>query len=186
MFLFTLFHPDIRIEHHAARTPLPAQNPFCHIRMKTGMLPCNRRVHAPVLHGIVMDVIHMAVEIRIVPDSVLPIPPLPDGSFILSHPGRRIFDANVGVAPRKIGFDQADTFRVIVVANRQRHEKVQVLRQNDNGLQHERMALIDAPESAPQQGNIFRSIQKFLSLMRYESEKIGSSADFSSAIAHGL
>jgi hypothetical protein len=52
--------------------------------METGVWPISHASHASVLDGIPMNIVHMPVEILIVPDEVLPKSALPNATFTSS------------------------------------------------------------------------------------------------------
>ena len=58
--------------------PVLAQPPALDVMMNRRMRPIRRAFDVPVLHGIDMHVIDMALQIVLVADPMLPIPPLPN------------------------------------------------------------------------------------------------------------
>ena len=61
------------------------QEALRHVAVKAAMRPVGDAGYQSVLHGIVVDVIDMALKIRVVADRVLPIAALPNAFFALRH-----------------------------------------------------------------------------------------------------
>ncbi len=66
-----------------AAAPILGINAGTDVTMKCRPRPIDRAVHVAVFDGIPMDVIHMPVEILLVPYLVLPKSPLPNGAFAM-------------------------------------------------------------------------------------------------------
>src|ERR1700730_4695611 len=61
--------------------PVLRQQPLLHITMKRRMPPIGHARYQTVFDGIVVDVIDMARKVRLIPNSVLPEPSLPQPIF---------------------------------------------------------------------------------------------------------
>src|SRR3546814_9552469 len=78
-------------------------------------------------------VIDVALQVVFVADQMLPIPPLPDPAFAFGDAACAAMLASGNVA-RKPAFDLAPAHGVAGIAGRQRPHGVQVVGQNDHGV----------------------------------------------------
>jgi hypothetical protein len=62
-------------------TPIVRQNPALDIGVEAAVRPIAYARHVSMLHGVEMDVVDMALEIGIIADRMLPIPPLLNALF---------------------------------------------------------------------------------------------------------
>ncbi len=73
---------------NALSTPVGRINPGLYPAVKGGMWPlCDRR-HMNMLHGVVMDIVHMTSIIVFVADGMLPETALPNAPLRTRHPHR--------------------------------------------------------------------------------------------------
>src|SRR4051794_3726032 len=103
------------------------------------MWPVHCAYNPPMLDRVVMEIVHMARQIDIVPDQVLPIATLPNSSFTLGLPG-----AMNGFAlchpPRNPRLDQRPAQRVICTPGGQPPYRMQMFGQYDHCEQRKGMA----------------------------------------------
>ena len=150
----------------AIATPFRIISALCDPVVETKPLPCVRTAAQSVLHRIVMDVIHMAVEIVVVTNLMFPVARLPDAAPALSPlvgghgrfpaAGRRAhFDccrAWTQPSTREALFDFPPARGEIGVAFRQSPQGVQVVRQQHDGRHVEWTALPGLQNRSPQMG----------------------------------
>src|SRR5713226_496271 len=100
--------------------------------MERGIRPLLNPLYKSVLDGVVVNVIHMRLKILFIPYGVLPEPPLPHIVFAL----RITFDRPAGTCQGtyKTGLDQTPAVGVIGVGRRQRPDTMQMIRQNNDGV----------------------------------------------------
>lgn len=87
--------------------------------------------------GIDVDVIDVPLKVPVVADRVLPKSPLPQRVFAIRM--ARDSHAGFGDGSREAAFDQLPPGWIVRVSLRQGHDDVQMIRQNDNRIDGERM-----------------------------------------------
>jgi hypothetical protein len=117
--------------------------------MKRGIRPIAYPGNKTVLDRVVMDIIHVRPQIIFIAHGMFPKSPLPHVIFTLGI----LFDrrARLLQSPRETGFDQAPAVRIICVARRQRPNAMQVLRQDNNGVDVKRACAPCEPKRLAQQ-----------------------------------
>ena len=105
-----------------------------------------------MLDGVVMDVVPVSVQIRLVPNRVFPKPSLPD-SLLLLHPPR-IRDGSGRshkLAAAEGGFDQPPSHREVIVVVWKYPDAVEMVRQNNHGVDLKRIGRHHSLEAGPQE-----------------------------------
>jgi hypothetical protein len=99
-----------------------------------------------------MNIVDVPLEISVISNGVLPKTTLPqrDLSISAAYDHRPRFHDGV----RKSAFDEAQSIRVIRVAIRQRHDNVQVVRQDHNRIDRERMRAARVSHSRAQGNDV--------------------------------
>ena len=105
--------------------------------MKRRVRPIADSGDKTVLDGIEVDVIDVSFKISIVTNGVLPESALPKGVFPTPVPRDRSARLNDG--SRKSTFDQMPSVREICISIRQRHHDMEVIGQNHDRIDRERM-----------------------------------------------
>lgn len=82
----------------------------------------------PVLHRVVVDVTHMPGKIVLVPDEVFPVSPLPEPSLTFAS-AALVGRIEIRYAPGKMALDEHPACGEIVIARRERPERVQMIRE---------------------------------------------------------
>jgi glutathione S-transferase len=141
--LFSVFTGQV--PHVAA--PIRRQVAACNILFETAMRPIAGAANESMLHGIEMNIIDVSLKVGIVPDRVLPIPPLPQAALALPDLARRVRDID-GQSSRKAALDQAPAQRKIGVIWRKLPDRVNMVRQDANRHGFERPALLHASVDA--------------------------------------
>ena len=91
-----------------------------------------------MLDGVEVDVIHVGRVVGVVADRVFPISTLPDTGFTLAHE-RRASVSRMRDAAGKQRLDRSPTGRKIGVAGRQSPHAMDMVRQNDKGVDMKRL-----------------------------------------------
>lgn len=152
------------------------------------MRPTVRAVHQAVLHWVVTNVIVMVVQVCRVTDGVLPKSLEPYAAQALSAAGRRtglLLASNGEIRAREVGFEIRDTYSVIVIARRKRDEHVQVVEQEDDSVQDERMERLAPLDRSPEQRARRIVGEKRGAILRDEGEKESASRTPPSVLRHG-
>src|ERR1043165_7030197 len=104
------------------------------------MRPIHRPLAQSVLHRVVMNVIHMTDIIIVVANHVFPESSLPDSTFAFIGSTAR---SRLGVwhGAREYLLDLGPAHRIIVIALGKRPDAMQMLRQDDDGINVKRMRL---------------------------------------------
>ena len=116
------------------------------------MRPIGDARDVPMLHRIEMDIIDMALKIRVIANGMFPIAPLPD--TFLSFADFACGPRHWIKTSRKAALDQAPTYREIVIALRQRPKRVDVIGQDANGDSFKLATLLDCPIDLSQTVNL--------------------------------
>ena len=134
---------------------------------------------------VVMNAIEMRAEIALVRDGAFPIAPRPDRPLALG--GTRsgaVAIVRRGNRPRERRFDEADAGRIVTVALGQRPEEMQMIRQDDLGLDDERSLRIDVRDRRLPLGHCPRVVEEPSPLVRDDGEEIRAAFDPQTPIAH--
>ncbi len=91
-----------------------------------------------MFYGIDVDVITVPLKVVLVPQRVFPVSPLPAAAFTFSFPAYRASLAHRDTAG-KYRLEQAPARCRVRIAQRQGPNRVQMIRQHDNGVEHKRM-----------------------------------------------
>src|SRR5580704_7412981 len=121
--------------------------------MKRRIWPVGDPAHIPMFHRIEMDIVGMPREILFIAQSMLPIAPLQNAAFALLRAARGPALAGRQAA-REHRLDQPPPQRKISVAFRQRPDRMQMVRQDDDGFDVERMAPPNMAECLAQQVDV--------------------------------
>jgi hypothetical protein len=111
-----------------------------HKMLKRRMWPVADTFDIPVLHTVVMDIIHVLCIIPSVTDGMFPKAPLPNSTLLACQPHRR---APLGDRQclSESGLDEPPARGNICIALRQGPEAIQMVGQHHPGLDMERVAL---------------------------------------------
>lgn len=128
-------------DRYRAAPPIGRQYAFPDMPMDTAVRPIGGPGHVSVLDRIPMDVIHVMDEILFVADAVFPKAALPNGLFtfvsVAGECGGASFGGNAG---GERAFDVAPPHGKIGVVRRQCPHGVEVVGQDDDGVNPERTA----------------------------------------------
>jgi hypothetical protein len=130
-----------------------------------------------------MDIVGMPREILFIAQSMLPIAPLPNAAFTLFRTacGPALADRR---AAREHQFDEPSPRRKISVAFRQRPDRMQMIRQDDDGFDVERMAAPNITERLAQEIDVIdEKTQAPLSQIGRE-EKAAAADEVSPIVCH--
>ena len=109
-----------------------------------------------MLDGIVMDVIDMVFKIPFIPNAMLPKSSLPYSLFLFMAPtGNNIGTLFAADGGGKRPFDIAPTHGIIGIARRQCPYGVNMIGQNNNGIDMKRTARPFVTKRRPQLLNVF-------------------------------
>ena len=141
--------------------------------------------HDPVLHGVPMDVIAAAFEVRFILNRVLPESGLPNSSFAFSC--ARFRNTTFAVTRRcptaaEFGFDSFDTDRVVAVAFRKLHDQMPMIRQQTRRDELKRKGLLHLPDGAAEESAAVVGGKNWATVLRDEREEIGTAGDKPSAV----
>ena len=121
--------------------------------MKRRIWPVANPTHVSMFDRIEMNVVSMPRKILFIAQSMLPIAPLPNAAFALFRAARG--PALVGrQTARERRLDQPPPQRKISVAFRQRPDRMQMVRQDDDGFDVERMAPSNIAERLAQKVDV--------------------------------
>ena len=70
-------------------SPIRGKQSSLYITVETAVGPIGNASDVAVLHWVEMDIVDMTFEVRLIPNGVLPIAPLPDAFFSLADLARR-------------------------------------------------------------------------------------------------
>jgi len=133
-----------------------------------------------MLHGVVMDVFDMPMQIMIVAYQMLPVATLPDTALATS-------DAPLaspflfGQATREPRFDLRPTIRIVVIASRQTPDAMQMIGQHHNGHDLERTNRL---RRAKRRTQIIHALHEppTMTLQKIHGEEIGATRHTHAAI----
>ncbi len=133
-----------KLTFHQTARPLRVHPPHSDIAMDRRIRPIHRPLHQPMLYRVAPTIGHMRPVIGLVPDRVLPKPPLPDPAFPFRHLAGRAM-SRVGSSahrsphrPRKPVFDLAPPLRIRAITRRQGSDRMQVIGQDDHRIAENR------------------------------------------------
>lgn len=155
--------------------------------MEAGILPISRSLRQTVLDRVVMDVFHVLDQVALVPNLVLPEAPLP--YCLLTLPPPRWRDAfSIGLRTRagKGTLDQPPARREVSVSFRQCPDTVQMVGQEDKGIDLEGMTRHYVPERLPQTGDVFRVAQEPSSAVGDDGKEVGPTFRACTSVFHLL
>src|SRR5262245_60561400 len=98
--------------------PIQRQDAAIDVTMEAAVRPVAHARHMPMLHGVEMDVIHMALKIGVIPNGMLPEPTLPQRAFASGDLAARRERVS-SKATRESTLDQAPAQRIVRVSVRQ-------------------------------------------------------------------
>jgi len=139
-----------------------------------------------MLDRVVVDVIHMPLEVRLITDDMLPETPLPNRAFFRAQSSgirRRFGLMTEGSAESTL--DESPSHREIRISSRERPDTVEMIGQNDNGVDRKRVRLHHLPERTSQQLHMRRSCQDPCPSVRDNGEKIHASFNAGSQVTLG-
>ena len=134
-------------------SPVSRQQAFTDIAMKRRVRPVSHPRHAAMLDRVEVDVIHMPLEIVIIPDRVFPESSLPQN--ILSTSVAETINSPGSDAAREVPLDLLPSCGEISVTRRQGHDDMKVIGQDDNGIDREGACNFHMAECVSQCGDIF-------------------------------
>ena len=158
-------------------TPIRRVKAFFHPAHERAVRPFPHCLTMAVLYGIVMDVIHMPAPILFISDRMFPKAPLPYRSFPLALARRRRWGCNANTTRTEISLDAAPARRIIIVSPRQAPQRMQMIRENHNRIDLERVFFPFPPECVAQALDIFRQCQQGLAFMCHDGEKIPTTSN---------
>jgi hypothetical protein len=135
--------------------PIGRIDPQLHEPVERGMRPPACRPRMTVLDRIEVNVIAMPLEIALIPQGMFPVPPLPDAAFAFPLAAIRYPLACLD-ATREERLDQAPPRRIVCISRRQGPDSVQMVRQDHDRIERERMARPHIAKSFPQQTDSLR------------------------------
>ena len=135
-----------------APAPIRWKRPALGIAMETAVRPIGYTRNVPVLHWIEMNVIDMALKIRLISNRAFPITTLPD--TLLAFADFACGSRHGIKSSRKAALDQAPTYGEIVITLRQRPNRVNVIRQDTDRNRFKRPALLNRPIDPSQTINL--------------------------------
>jgi hypothetical protein len=123
-----------------------------HIPMKGRKRSVRRSLDQPVFDGIDIDVFDVAGKIGFIANTMFPIPPLPEGRFSMfnfgvGHPVGAVIKTGAGQRYRT--FDQAPAQGKVRVTRRQGPHTMEMIRQQNPGINCKRMFRADQSRSPP-------------------------------------
>ncbi len=125
---------------------------FPYIPVKRGPGPILNRFYQPMFHRIVVNVIHMPVEIQLIPDGMFPETSLPYRSFSLFDMRRVPFFSRPNVQQIcfcKQPFNFFPSNREIAIIFRELPNTMQMIRQQTNGLSSKGESLLRILPNSP-------------------------------------
>jgi hypothetical protein len=131
----TLAEAGLILRERAA--PVLRQQPVTNVVVKRGIRPVAQAGNHAMLYGVERHVIDMSLEIQIVTDRMLPESTLPQRN--LSIPATGNLRSRPDDRVRKSAFDEAQSDRIVGIPFRQGHDNVNVVRQDHDRIDHERM-----------------------------------------------
>lgn len=149
-----------------------------------------RTISAPVLHGIVVNVITVPLEISVVPDGVFPEAslPHPSSAIALLRPTHRPLDAG-GAQPglREFLLEIAPPRREIMVAVRQGPDCMNVIRQEDDRVNIEGPACLCSPNGTAESIPCYRRAEDRRPIEGDDREEEGAARNKGSPVfRHGV
>ena len=161
--------------------PIDRENPFRDETVEGAMRPLAHPRHEPMFHRVEMDVVHVAFQIGVVADGMLPIATLPQPTFSLRGFARRAARL-LGQSSRETCLQDAPTRRVIGITCWHRPNCMQMVRQNTNRDRLERITRLDHPIDPAQFINVlYQQIAR--SVSERDREKEHTAFDFGATIS---
>src|SRR5262249_43239293 len=128
--------------------PIFREDAVAHIAMERGIRPVSNSIYEFVFHWVEVNVICMTLEVTLIANRVLPISALPQRDLSVSMTWnwcRRLQDLVCETT-----FDNAPPIGIICVPVRQCHHHVQVIRQDHDCINRERLGASGLPNRAAQ------------------------------------
>jgi len=142
-----------------------------------------------MLDRIDVDVVEVHLEIALVADGMFPIAPLPDSLLCFRNPatgplGQAMTLTKEGLRERTL--DQAHARRIVGIASRQSAEQMDVVRENDLGLESERPATLHLANRVPVEIDCSWVGEERQAVVRDKREEIRRPGYEHTTIAHGV
>jgi hypothetical protein len=166
-------------------SPLPRIDPKPYPSVKCRERPITNGFSKIVFHRVPMDIVEVSRIVVLVPDRMLPKPALPDTP--LSTSDSRLADLTLDTIDRDPGFGElffnpGPTHWVISISRRQSPDGVQVVWQENEGIDLERPPLAAIPKGFAEKLSGGSSAKNSGALFGDDGEEEGSSWDESSAV----
>jgi hypothetical protein len=179
--------PRLHVHHLRIHifTPTCRIPPHTHIPVITGPRPIVNAFDQPVFHRVVMDVINMGVQVILVKERVLPIPPLPHRLFPAFNTRFIPFIQNINppeVIVRKMALYLIPPHWVIDVTLREAPNGVNMVGHQTNSHRFEGVLQLHVLPRSAQYFPADWICQDGLAVERHQGEEIGSAGLFESAI----
>ena len=109
---FPQFHPI-----QVATAPIGWEQPLTHIAMKRRISPIHHPMNPPMLHGVKMQMINIAMQIVLIPDGMFPIAALPhqDAAIVSLRNSQPTFCESAS----EFRFEGVPTRRILHIGGRQ-------------------------------------------------------------------
>ena len=117
------------------------------------MWPIDYTARMSMFDGIDVNVVNVRRIVALIANQMFPISPLPDPSLAFRHSARTA-SFQMRLLSRKRGFDQPPTQRIVAVVLPQRPHSVQMIRQDDDGIDHEGMPRMHGAKCGSEQVNL--------------------------------
>jgi hypothetical protein len=168
------FRPHTSLKRdHLIRSPFVAVDALADVTMEAGVLPVPRGLYQAVLDRVVVNVFHVLDQVPLIPDLMFPETPLPYGLFTLLPPRAR--DNPVAGLTTRAGegaFDQTPACRKVTISFRQCPDTMEMVGQQDEGIDLEGVTPHHVPERLPQMGDVLWFTQKPSPAVCYNREKV--------------
>ena len=132
--------------------PQSLYNPRGNEPPERGIRPIDGRLYMSMLYRIKMNVITMPPNIVFVPQRVLPVSALPDPTFTFETAAFGAFFEALKTS-RKNGFNQSPSCRIIRVTGTQSPDSMQVVGQDNDRIDCERVTALCVAERVPHEIN---------------------------------
>jgi len=138
--------------------------------MKTGCRPRMRTRRQPMLNWIVVYVVEVTIKIPFVKDRVLPKAALPYVAVAMLLSGLRNGKRSTIVSSQRLcelDLHATNSLGVLLIARRQRPEKVNVVWQDNGGINVKRHVVLDCRDGLAQPLHVFPVGKQWLPLIRH-------------------
>ena len=155
------------------------------ISVKTGVFPIRWILCPSMFDRIVMDVFDMCSVVVFITDLMLPEATLPNSLLFLLGSGLGwCLLVTILASLGEQSLDQAPAGGEIAVTIRQSPDAVQMVGQQDKGVDSERIEFHDAPKDIPEQVDILNVVETLSFPECIHREEIGATLDVSPTILH--